>query len=178
MKTLVLRTAANCRLPFAGRDVAPVAEEGAVLIEDLLNGQYIVRKEIVFDIHDDDFPGARIVIPVGFKTDFGSIPRAFRGAIEGIGTPRDLVYLLHDWVYGTEYFGWLGVAYKTLAGASAIRCECDELLLMGCKMVGDDWLTRNTIWGAVRLFGGAVWGTHTPASIAANRALLAQGGQA
>ena len=155
------------------RDVLPVPERNSILIRDNLNGTYVTQEDLVFHIQDDDFPNALIVIPKGFTTDFGSIPQPFRCIIEGIGTDRDLVYLLHDWVYATEYFAWSGVTYKEIQQARPNREECDELLLMGCKAVGDSWLIRNTIWVAVRFGGGFVWSDHTIESVAGNRALLA-----
>jgi hypothetical protein len=150
--------------------------QSSIIVKDLTNGNYITQEPLVFHVNDDDFPGAVIVIPAGFTTDFGSIPQPLRCFVEGIGTDRDLIYLLHDWVYATEYFSWRGVAYKELDQADLDRYECDELLLMGCKGVGDSWLTRNVIWGMVRIFGGFVWRDHTPEGIAANRALFNHGG--
>jgi len=154
------------------KDVRPVAGQTSLIIKNLCNGFYVTQETLVFHIHDDDFPDAIIIIPKGFKTDFGSIPRIVRFFIEGIGTDRDLVYVLHDWVYGTEYFSWEGVAYKTMLQKSLNRSECDELLLMGCKGVGDGWLVRNTIWVFVRVFGGFVWDNHTPETIQDNKDLL------
>ncbi len=154
------------------RDVYPVAQQQSVLVENLCNGRYITRQAITFYVHDDDFPMAAITIPEGFETDFGSVPSWARGVIEGIGTPQDLVYLLHDWVYATEYFAWEGVAYKLAIQRDLNREFCDELLLMGCKAAGVGWCRRNTIWLAVRCGGGSVWEDHSMYGVNAARALL------
>jgi len=182
---IVIRTASKVlvRVPIGERlrDFTPIAEADSVLVKNLLNGKFIVRENVYFDIYDDFCMGwkiATICVPAGFETDFGSIPKIFRGIIEGIGTARDLIYLLHDWLYATEFFSWVGVAYVLRPAARDNRAACDNLLLEGCKHVGDNWATRNTIWSQVRLWGWVTWNTHTLQSVTTNRALLTQGGQA
>lgn len=45
----------------------------------------------------------KIIVPKGFETNYGSIPRAFRNIIEndGLGTYG---YVVHDYLYGTQKF--------------------------------------------------------------------------
>jgi endonuclease G len=146
-----------------------------VLIENLMNGEYILLANYIWNPWDARYPNARILIPKGFTTDFGSVPKLAQNVYPPIGTFRDKDFLGHDWLYGTEYFQWEEVAYKYVLNKSDNRAECDMRFLESLKGNGDNWISRNTIWSAVKLGGGAVWKQHTLASILANRKLLTGG---
>jgi len=144
--------------------------EGALKVEDLGDGQWRLLEGF------KHFPagtssGTEIQVPAGFATDFGSVPQAFRNIVEGIGTRRDKAYVLHDWLYATEYFSWIDETYKFVPDACENRKLCDWLLLEAMQACGDGWLTRNMIWSAVRAGGGAVWKEHSEASVKAARLL-------
>ena len=145
--------------------------DNSIQIEDLLNGEYVLLKDYLWNPADADYPDARIRIPAGFTTDFGSIPKLAQNIYPPIGTFRDPDFLGHDWIYATQYFEWLGVAYKVLS-SDACRAECDWRLLCSLQASGDSWASRNTIWSAVKVGGGSVWSAHTTESIGAARALL------
>ena len=143
-----------------------------IKIENLLNGEYTMLEDYLWNPHDAEYPDARIKIPKGFTTDFGSVPGIVQNVFLPIGTFRDPDFLGHDLLYGTEYFSWEGIAYKIIKEPSKNRAECDWRLLESLKADGDSWFSRNTIWSAVKVGGGFVWAKHNPESIEANRKLL------
>lgn len=78
-----------------------------------------------------------------WTTDYGSIPRLFQNIFSPVRYGG--AYLLHDWLYASE---------------NRPRIECDQILLEALKAQGANWLTRQTIYRAVRLGGGVVWSEH------------------
>ena len=100
--------------------------------------------------------GQCVAIRAGFVTDGASIPQA---AWSIVGSPMEVPLLgpalCHDALYAGEL-----VPNHTTA---------DWMLLRYMTMTDMNWLHRNAVWSAVRLFGGLVWSRHTAASIAASR---------
>ena len=73
----------------------PSFSQNPLKVEDLGAGQWLLLES--FDYYPGGaYPDARVVVPSGFTTDFGSVPQAFRNIVEGIGTRRDKAYVLHD----------------------------------------------------------------------------------
>lgn len=95
-------------------------------------------------------------IKPGFKTDGGSIPKAFQNIISPFGSYL-LAFLVHDALYATEY---------------VTRAEADWILLELCEWLGANWIRRNEIYSAVRCAGGLVWATHTAQGRDAARKLI------
>lgn len=79
-----------------------------------------------------------ITVPDGFLTDFASTPRAV-----WILFPKDGRWdggaVIHDFCYGTHKFE---------------RSKCDAVFLEAMKTLGVGWITRHSMWLAVRMFGG------------------------
>jgi Protein of unknown function (DUF1353) len=88
--------------------------------------------------------GETITIPVGFVTDYASIPRIFWNILPPDGDAR-FPAILHDYLYSLR--GW-APCFKT-------RKACDDLFLEAMCHVGVPAVERITIWAAVRLFGWA-----------------------
>jgi hypothetical protein len=88
--------------------------------------------------------GAKIIIPAGFMTDGASIPKVFQSFFSKTG-----IYLmpaiLHDWLY------------KAGCPQSMPRKEVDRLFLHYMKLYGVGWLTRRSIYTAVRIGGWGSW---------------------
>jgi len=92
-----------------------------------------------------------IEIRQGFIFDGASIPRiAWRVVGHPYQMPLLVCALLHDILYASEFF---------------TQSECDWIFLELMDKVGINWFKRNTIWSAVKLFGGFVWLKHTKYSI-------------
>jgi len=92
-----------------------------------------------------------VLIKKGMTTDGASIPR-------------------YCWsIIGHPLSGWIlphALAHDALYSAELLsRKECDEFLLLSMKQAGVSWLRRNTVWSAVRMFGGSVWSKHTSDSV-------------
>jgi hypothetical protein len=80
----------------------------------------------------------RIVMPVGFVTDFASIPRLFWS----ISSPWDdhmKAAICHDYTY---------------TQAIMSRKECDDLFYRQMKQLGVSLIRRLSVYWSTRLFGG------------------------
>lgn len=88
--------------------------------------------------------GETITIPVGFVTDYASIPRIFWNIIPPDGDAR-FPAILHDYLYSLR--GW-EPCFKN-------RAQCDGLFLEAMRHVGVNMVERLTVYSAVRCFGWA-----------------------
>ena len=85
--------------------------------------------------------GRPIVVPAGFVTDLASIPRPARALISPNGASRRAA-VLHDWLYCLR---------------AGTRSEADALFLEALEAEGVGWITRRTMWLAVRAGGWVYW---------------------
>lgn len=102
-------------------------------------------------------PSKNIVIEIkaGFRYDGASIPRAVWALIGSPFTGKYLpAALLHDALYSAEIFN---------------RKTCDKIFLEYMRDLGVSWWRRNSMWLAVRCFGGSVWRDHTAQSVSEAR---------
>ena len=104
-----------------------------------------------FELHEpfryqSDLAGL-ISVPVGFKTDFASVPRI--GMIYALlGDCAHEPAVIHDWLY-----------YADLAD----RSVADDVLLEAMGVIGLPWWRRYPIWLGVRAGGWIAWNTHRKA---------------
>lgn len=99
-----------------------------------------------------------ILVPAGFITDYGSIPKIFQNIIEPIGRYA-ACYIVHDLIYAAELF---------------TRAECDWILLCHLQEKGAFWLRRNSVYSAVRGGGWFVWKKHDFNEVSKLRSLISQ----
>lgn len=92
-----------------------------------------------------DETGTLLIVPVGFETDFASIPKLFQNLLSKFDTHRRAA-IIHDYLYRTHGKGGM---YN--------RERCDQIFLEAMKVLGVPWLKRKTMYRAVRLFGWASW---------------------
>ena len=85
--------------------------------------------------------GDQITAPVGFETDFASIPRIFWPFLPKWGKYGNAA-VIHDWLYWEQ---------------KRPRAAADAVLLEGMVVLGVNALVRYLIYGAVRLFGWTAW---------------------
>jgi len=87
---------------------------------------------------------ALISVPVGFKTDLGSIPQVLQAIF-----PKDgkavLAYIIHDYLYSTGKYS---------------RSECDDILEEAMERLGVGWGTRFSVREGLRLGGWVAWNRH------------------
>lgn len=81
-----------------------------------------------------------VYIKKGFITDFGSVPKIFRGWISNVSV-FDKAYLLHDY------------QYSKLCEQVISRQECDELLRKHLRFLGMSWFDSYAVYYAVRIGG-------------------------
>jgi hypothetical protein len=86
-----------------------------------------------------------IEVPAGFNTDFASVPRIFRNLLPPDG-PYGRAAVIHDYLYSTHGLG-----------GELTREQCDRILLEAMKRLGVSWITRMTIFWAVRAGGQSHW---------------------
>lgn len=85
--------------------------------------------------------GERIVVPVGFKSDFGSVPQLFWNIVSPIGHAAR-AYVLHDYLYTVQIY---------------TRLKTDNILLEALGVLGVNWLQKWLIYRGVRIGGASHW---------------------
>ena len=83
----------------------------------------------------------QITVPVGFETDFASVPRPFWAILPKWGKYGNAA-VIHDWLYWEQ---------------GRPRPAADAVLLEGMVVLGVSAVVRQTIYTAVRLFGWLAW---------------------
>ncbi|HQU47692.1 MAG TPA: DUF1353 domain-containing protein [Casimicrobiaceae bacterium] len=99
---------------------------------------WIVRQSLVYTI---GVSSDRVVVPVGFVTDFASIPPALQSIIQAHG-PYILPAVVHDYLYWTQ---------------ACTRAQADRILLLGMIENGVREFHRTAIHNAVAVAGGFAW---------------------
>ena len=94
---------------------------------------------VPFIIHDDEL--STIIIPAGFITDLGSIPKIFQNIISPAGKPLR-AYLGHDHLYSTQMVN---------------RKEADDCLFRMMSALGEFSAAKWAIYLSVRLGGWLAW---------------------
>ncbi len=127
-------------------DLPPIEAGGFInrppLIRPLPNyKQFLLYESVSYDVGGPN-SGDRITVPAGFLTDFASIPKAFRGLIDRMGKHSGAA-IIHDYLYVTQ---------------DRSRKESDRIFLEAMKVLKVSWVTRNIMYRAVRVGGGAYWG--------------------
>lgn len=104
---------------------------------------WVLEREAIWDNGDD----IRIVVPIGFMTDFASIPRMFRWWQTGSVGPQRVAAYFHDWLYSSQ---------------SAIdRSRADRTFREVMRMAGGKgpfkFFRRWVMWAALRVGGWLAW---------------------
>lgn len=100
------------------------------------DGWYWCELPMLFAEHKGD----KIIIPAGFMTDGASVPLVFQSFFSSTGI-YFMAAILHDWLYKSDCPSLLR------------RGQADCLFLRYMKLYGVDFLTRYTIYIAVRVGG-------------------------
>lgn len=82
-----------------------------------------------------------IIVPKGYQTDFASVPKAFWGIFPPFGRYSS-ASVIHDFLYGNRL---------------RPRKECDKIFLEAMEVMEVNWITRHTMYRAVRIFGGLAY---------------------
>ena len=83
-----------------------------------------------------------ILVPKGFPTDFASVPKIFWNIFPPYGRWSPAA-VIHDFIYTYAVYP---------------RKKCDLIFLEAMGVMEVNWITRHTMYRAVRLFGGFSYG--------------------
>lgn len=115
------------------------------VVRNLLNGLWELVEAIVYVAPD----GRSWAIPMGFRTDWGSVPAVVDWIIPGNSTEADPAYLIHDWLY---------YLHRTGRDACRDRADADAILYSALLICGVGRVKAKVIYWAVRIGGAQAWG--------------------
>lgn len=110
-------------------------------LDDLGNRTFMLVMPLTCTLDD----GNIIEVPAGFITDFASVPQVFWNIIPPHG-PYGKSAVIHDCLYQTSGFQ-----------GKYTRKEADQIFLRGMEVLGVPWLTRHTMYRAVRIWSWRYW---------------------
>ena len=112
-----------------------------LIVSPMADGKrWIIRSDFGYDVSEKG-SGESINVPVGFKTDFASVPRLLWGMIPRWGRYGNAA-VVHDYCYWSQIY---------------TRKRSDEIFKEGMVVLQVSSLLRNIIYYAVRIFGFMAW---------------------
>ena len=116
-----------------------------------------------FEFHLGSADGPECVrVPVGFITDFASIPFPISRVFPPIGKDYDKPAVIHDALYLLPYVQHVNGSLRRIE-----RGEADRIFLEGMIVRSVSLITRRTIWSGVRAGGWRPWNQYRRAEAAA-----------
>ena len=107
-----------------------------------LVGKNLWKVREPFEYHVGSYPSIEIIkVPIGFRTDFASVPRIFWAIISPVDK-HGKAAVLHDYLYAEGL-------YK--------RKRCDEIFLEAMDVLGVNDTKKYIMYYMVRLFGWYAW---------------------
>lgn len=86
----------------------------------------------------------QVTVPVGFRTDFASIPRMFQHIISPVGKWSSAA-LFHDYIYSKQFEGNIS------------RKQADDMFYVLARHYHTNAVTAWVMWACVRMFGKWSW---------------------
>jgi hypothetical protein len=115
---------------------------GGLYVGRFKDPMYFLIKPIAWSPNpDQDRKFERVEAPIGFVTDFASIPRAFWSLLRPDGDYA-FAAVIHDYLY------WIQNWPREIA---------DQIFLFAMRDLQIDPVVATTIYDAVRVFGGPAW---------------------
>jgi hypothetical protein len=112
-----------------------------LVVSPLSDGRtWVLREEFGYDLHEEG-SGDTVDVPVGFVTDFASVPRALWWLLPTWGRYGNAA-VIHDFCYWDQSRG---------------RCEADRIFWESMQVLGVRRWARVLLFSSVRLFGWAAW---------------------
>ena len=102
---------------------------------------YVVTKEMGWDPNPDQQGYARVRVPVGFVTDFASIPRVFWSILRPDGL-YSYAAIVHDYLYWEQ---------------TIERAKSDQIFKFAMQDFKIPSETIDAVYAAVRTFGASAW---------------------
>jgi hypothetical protein len=116
-----------------------------LLVSPLADGRtWVTRREFGYDIGEEG-SGNTVEVPVGFMTDFASIPRPLWAILPRWGKYGNAA-VIHDYCYWQQ---------------DRSRREADEIFREAMGVLGVSACTRSLMYWSVRLFGYFAWRGNT-----------------
>lgn len=127
-------------LGFVAAAVATAAFVSPLCVQEVdeFAGTWSLTQPLSFD---SKVLGGRVTVPVGFVTDFASVPRV-PVVYLAEGGRGDKAAVIHDWLYTTQ---------------AVDRATADAVLREALVACGYGTGTAGAFWLAVRAFGGSHW---------------------
>jgi hypothetical protein len=117
-----------------------------LIVEFIGDNHWCIAEE--FDYEIGALGSGKIIhVPVGFATDFASIPRLFWGILSPTGDYGKAA-VIHDFLYRNGG-KWNGEQYN--------RKQSDKVFLEGMVVLDVNPFVRWLIYWSVRLFAGGAW---------------------
>jgi len=85
-----------------------------------------------------------VLVPVGFKTDYGSIPKILHNVLSPTGKPT-YGFVIHDYLYKTGKYS---------------KSVSDDILDEAMVILGVGWFKRKTIMAGLKVGGFVAWNKH------------------
>lgn len=112
---------------------------------------WLVTRSFEYRVGSEDSNEA-IRVPVGFRTDFASIPRWAWWLIGHPAGEYAQAAVLHDWLYSEN------ADEQTPDYKPRTRKECDDIFLEAMAVLDVAWWKRSLMHRAVRWQGWRAWG--------------------
>jgi Protein of unknown function (DUF1353) len=129
---------------------------GALHISRFVEPIYFLTKPITWEPNPGQDTFKPVIVPIGFVTDFASIPRIFWSLLRPDG---EYTYpaIIHDFLYWTQ---------------DRPRDVCDEIFKLGMEEFGIHATTVFSIYNAVRLGGDSSWNENARLKASGERRVL------
>jgi hypothetical protein len=112
-----------------------------LLVSPLPDGRtWVIRRDFGYDVGEEG-SGNTIDVPMGFKTDFASVPRLLWSVIPRWGKYGNAA-VIHDFLYWEQ---------------DRTREESDRIFLEAMRVLKVSFMIRTLIYYAVRFFGWYAW---------------------
>jgi hypothetical protein len=131
---------------------------GGLFVGRFKNPLYFLTKPITWTPNPGQEAFRSVTVPIGFVTDFASIPRAFWSLLRPDGN-YTYPAIIHDFLYWTQ---------------DGSKDEADQILRFGMEDFQIDAVSLNAIYEGVHLFGGPSWETNTRLRNQGERRILKQ----
>ncbi|MGB0867156.1 MAG: DUF1353 domain-containing protein, partial [Granulosicoccaceae bacterium] len=116
-----------------------------LVVTPLADGNtWLLREEFAYYVGENPQENL-VLVPVGFVTDFATVPVFMRWYINSWGKHGNAA-VIHDWLY-----------WQQAERSGYSRAEADQIFLDGMLVLGVGQFRRHLIYWAVRLFGGWAW---------------------
>lgn len=125
-----------------------------LVVQSIDDRKWRVNERFNYNIDTADSSNA-VEVPVGFITDFASIPRILWVLLPPWGKYGKAA-VIHDYMY-TEHKHSVFSAEGVESFVQIERKQADDIFLQAMEVLGVNVITRYAMYAAVRVFGQRPW---------------------